>query len=117
MYKSTSRSIQHGREQDAKVRHDSPGSPRRSMRGKDVQRLQLARQRNEVLTGSVSRVEASGAFVTLGTLEGFVSRHEVTERRVGDVRTVLRPGMTVKVRILMLGQAGKGMLLTMKNCA
>src|SRR6266571_9375368 len=60
---------------------------------------------------AVSRVEASGAFVTLGTLEGFVSRHEVTERRVGDVRTVLRPGMTVKVRILVLGQAGKGMLL------
>ena len=81
MYKSTSRSIQHGRERDANVRHDSPGSPRRSMRGKDVQRLQLARQRNEVLTGSVSKVEASGAFVTLGTLEGFVSRHEVTAHR------------------------------------
>src|SRR6266571_344890 len=111
MYKSTSRSIQHGRELGAQVRHNSPGTPTRSMRAKDVQRLQLAKQRNEVLTGSVSRVETSGAFVTLGTLEGFVSRHEVTERRVGDVRTVLRPGMTVKVRILVLGQAGKGMLL------
>ena len=71
MYKSTSRFMQHERERGVEVCHDSPGSPRRSMRGKDVQRLQLARQRNEVLTGIVSRVGPSGAFVTLGTLERF----------------------------------------------
>jgi ribosomal protein S1 len=80
-----------------------------------MRRLKLAEQRGELLTGIVSRVGPSRAFITLGALEGFVSRHDVPEEKAVDLRKVLRRGMTVQVRILTLDDAGKAIALTMKH--
>ena len=68
MYKSTSRYIQHRKEQSgAKV--VSPGRKKGS-RNQDLKRIRAAQQCGEVLVGSVKSVQSYGAFIALGSVDG-----------------------------------------------
>jgi len=58
------------------------------------------------LEGTVSRLEAFGAFVSLGGVDGLVHVSEIRYERVTHPRDVLREGEKVRVRVLRI-EAGK----------
>jgi ribosomal protein S1 len=105
MYKGTSHYIQHRKEQSGTG--GISAESKKNTRNLDMKRIRAAAQRGEVLVGSVTSVQAYGAFIALGSVAGVVSRTEILERRVGDVRTLLRPGMSVRVVVLAVDTQGK----------
>ena len=113
MYKGTSHYIQHRKEQSG-ARVVSAGKMQAS-RTRDMKRIRVAAERGEVLVGSVKSVQAYGAFIALGSIDGLVPRTEILERRVGDVRTLLRPGMAVRVVVLEVDAEGKRITLSMRQ--
>lgn len=61
------------------------------------------------LDGRVERLEAFGAFVDLGGIDGLVHVSEIAHERIGHPSQALKPGDTVRVRVLKLepGKEGK----------
>ena len=114
MYKGVSHYLQHHKKQT----DPSPvGEPKRKKgyRSKDLQRIRVAHQSGEVLVGHVKSVQSHGAFIALGLIDGFVSRTEIAEHRVGDVTKRLRPGMSVRVVVIHVDGDGKGISLSMRQ--
>jgi len=62
------------------------------------------------LDGTIRRIEAFGAFVDLGGVDGLVHVSEIRHERVTDPREVLREGERVRVRVLRIeaGTAAAG---------
>ena len=100
MYKQLSRYIQYRRD----VREPRPVTLDRTTR--DLRRVRLALKRQQVLTGRVTRVEAYGVFVELGTVEGLIHIRELT--------AVLRIGQRVQVRVLRVAPNGTRIALSMR---
>ena len=72
------------------------------------------------LDGSVARLEAFGAFVDLGGVDGLVHVSEIRHERVGHPNQVLKPGDKVRVKVLRLEKDKKGrrrIALSIKACA
>jgi len=66
-------------------------------------------QVGDELEGRVERLEAFGAFVDLGGIDGLVHVSEIAHERIGHPSQALKPGDTVRVRVLKLepGKEGK----------
>jgi small subunit ribosomal protein S1 len=58
--------------------------------------------------GKVRKLEAFGAFVDLGGLDGLVHISELSHSHVGHPKQVVKEGETVKVRILKIGTGKDG---------
>ncbi len=70
--------------------------------------------------GRVARLEAFGAFVDLGGVDGLVHVSEIRHDRTGHPKEVLHEGETVKVRVLRIetGKDGRPRVaLSIKACA
>lgn len=78
---------------------------RREEQEKGKQRLATLKVGDE-LDGRVARLEAFGAFIDLGGLDGMVHVSEVSHSRVGHPKEVLRVGEGVKVKVIRM-DAGK----------
>jgi ribosomal protein S1 len=87
----------------------------RGARTKDRDRLRLAMEHGECMTGHVENVQPHGARIRLGAQKGWVSRDHITIHRVGDVRTVLKAGMAVTVRVIAIGAQGQQITLSMRT--
>ena len=70
----------------------------------------------ETLNGTVTRVMDFGAFVDLGGVEGLVPAREVAWERVEDLKSVLREGDPVTVKILRIDRDEGKLTLSRKEC-
>jgi ribosomal protein S1 len=69
-----------------------------------------------VVTGTVTRVEAFGAFVDVGGgVEGLVHVSNLSRKRVEDPNEVVKTGQQVQVMVLELKEGGKKIGLGMKQ--
>lgn len=69
------------------------------------QRLASLKPGDEI-DGAVTRLEAFGAFVDIGGVDGLVHVSEIRHERIGNPRDTLRVGDTVRVRVLRI-ETGK----------
>lgn len=67
------------------------------------------------VTGTVTRIEAFGAFVDVGGIEGLVHVSNLSRRRVEDPNDVVHTGQQVEVLVLELKEGGKKIGLGMKQ--
>jgi len=65
--------------------------------------------------GKVKRIEAFGAFVDIGGVEGLVHVSQISRQRIEKVDEVLKVGQDVDVMILELKEGGKKISLGMKQ--
>jgi small subunit ribosomal protein S1 len=72
----------------------------------ETRRRLAALKPGDELDGTVARLEAFGAFVDLGGMDGLVHVSEIQYGRVSHPRDVLRPGEKVRVRVLRI-EVGK----------
>jgi len=70
----------------------------------------------ETLNGTVARVMDFGAFVDLGGIEGLVPAREVAWERVDDLKTILKEGDPITVKILHLDREEGKLTLSRKEC-
>jgi len=70
----------------------------------------------ETLNGTVVRVMDFGAFVDLGGIEGLIPAREVAWERVDDLKTVLKEGDAVTVKIIRLDREEGKLTLSRKEC-
>src|SRR5262249_6350481 len=115
MYKQFSRYIQHQRERSISERRPSQHTqldqlihPKRNSKRSpksDLDRIRLALERQEILTGHVTRVESYGVFVKLGTVEGLIHIRRLT--------TVLRIGQSVQVCVRSVASNNTRVTLSM----
>lgn len=69
----------------------------------------------ETVTGRVTRLAAFGAFVELGPgVEGLIHISELSDRRVNDVRSVVKENEVVTVKILSIDAAAKRISLSLR---
>ena len=114
MYKGASRYIQHRKTQSGSSPVGNPKGKKGS-RNKDLKRIRVAKQRGEILVGSVKSVQSYGAFVALGSLDGLVHISEIADHRVHNINEILRPGMSVRVIVLDIDGDGKRISLSMRK--
>lgn len=67
-----------------------------------IQELQGILKVDDVLTGTVKRIESFGAFVDIGGIEGLVPISEISWARVGDISEFLVVGLQIPVKIISL---------------
>lgn len=58
--------------------------------------------------GRVRKLEAFGAFIDLGGLDGMAHISEISHSHIGHPREVLKEGQTVRVRVLKIGTGKEG---------
>ncbi|MDJ0520784.1 MAG: S1 RNA-binding domain-containing protein [Planctomycetota bacterium] len=68
----------------------------------------------QVVKGQVTRIEAYGAFVDLGGVEGLLHVSEIAHKRVEDPKDHLEEGELVEVQILKIEEGGKRISLSKK---
>ncbi len=78
----------------------------RQAREEQAQKLLASLKPGDELDGTVARLEAFGAFVDLGGVDGLVHVSEIRHERVGNPRDALTVGDKVHVKVLRL-DAGK----------
>lgn len=71
----------------------------------------------QVVSGKVVRLVASGAFVRLAEVDGFIPVSEMAEKRVQKVEDVLTVGQTVDAVITELRPEERRMILSLKRLA
>ena len=118
MYKSASRYLQH---QQAR----SGSSPLDRLIRKETNRynalnnalkhIRAAAKRGKVLVGRVKSVQPYGAFIAIGAIDGLVHISEIADHYVHNVQDILRPGMSVRVIVLHVGEQGKRIALSMRQ--
>jgi len=84
----------------------------RRMEQEEAKRRLAALKVGDELDGKVTRLEAFGAFVDLGGVDGLVHVSEIQYGRVAHPRDVLREGESVRVRVLRIetGRDGRSRL-------
>ena len=71
---------------------------------------------NSVITGTVSRIAAFGAFVRLAPgIEGLIHISELAHQRVANVNSVVQEGQQVEVKVLSLDQESQRIGLSLKG--
>lgn len=70
----------------------------------------------ETLNGTVSRVVEFGAFVDLGGVEGLVPMREIAWERVNDLKSLLKEGDSITVKILKIDRETGKISLSRKEC-
>lgn len=68
-----------------------------------------------VMSGKVTRIEAFGAFVDLGGVEGLLHVSNISHKRVEDPNDVLSKGQDVRVMLLKIEDGGRRIGLGMKQ--
>ncbi len=71
----------------------------------------------QTVSGKVVRVVASGAFVRLGDIDGFIPISEMAEKRVQKVDEVVQVGLTVEALITEIRPEERRMILSLKRLA
>ena len=85
-------------------------------RQRDQKRADItsAIEAGSVLPGQVTRVEAYGAFVDIGGVEGLLHVSEISHKRVEDPNEHLSVGDDLKVMVLKIEEGGKRIALSKK---
>jgi small subunit ribosomal protein S1 len=73
-----------------------------------ARRLLASLKPGDELEGTVTRLEAFGAFVDLGGVEGLVHVSEIRHERIGQPGDALRVGEKVRVRVLRIEPGKRG---------
>ncbi len=73
-----------------------------------------AMQVGSTVAGQVTRIEAYGAFVDIGGVEGLLHVSEIAFKRVEDPNEHLEVGQDLKVKILKIDEGGKRISLSLK---
>jgi 4-hydroxy-3-methylbut-2-enyl diphosphate reductase len=81
------------------------------------QHLGDAYRPGQTVSGKVVRTVASGAFVRLGEVDGFVPISELADKRVGKVEDVLTVGQTVEALVTEVRLEERRMILSLKRLA
>jgi 4-hydroxy-3-methylbut-2-enyl diphosphate reductase len=81
------------------------------------QHLGDAYRPGQVVSGKVVRVVASGAFVRLGEVDGFLPISELAEKRVQKVEDVVQAGQSVEALITEVRPEERRMILSLKRLA
>ena len=66
------------------------------------------------VSGRITRIEAFGAFVDLGGMEGLVHVSQISRARVNHPNDVLKQGQEVRCKIVKIEEGGKRIGLSMK---
>jgi len=72
---------------------------------------------NQVVTGKVVRVVASGAFVRLPEIDAFLPISEVAEKRVQKVEDVVTAGQTIEAIVMEIRPEERRMILSLRRLA
>jgi ribosomal protein S1 len=64
--------------------------------------------------GTVTRVEAFGAFVDLGGVEGLVHVSQISRRRIENAADAVKPGQSVEAEVVKIEEGGRRIGLSMK---
>ncbi len=81
------------------------------------QHLGDAYRPGQVVTGTVARIVASGAFIRLPEVDAFIPISEMGEKRVQKVADVLEVGQTVEAMITEIRPDERRMILSLKRLA
>jgi len=70
--------------------------------------------KGSIVTGTVSEVDAKGAVIDLGGLEGYLRASELARDRVEDARMVLKVGDEVEARFIGIDRKTRAINLSIK---
>jgi len=70
--------------------------------------------KGSVVKGTVREVDAKGATVDLGGVDGYLRASELSRDRVEDARTVLKPGEEVEAKFIGVDRKNRTILLSVK---
>jgi small subunit ribosomal protein S1 len=70
--------------------------------------------KGSIVTGTVSEVDAKGAVIDLGGLEGYLRASELSRDRVEDARMVLKVGDEVEARFIGIDRKTRAINLSIK---
>ncbi|RMD78001.1 MAG: 30S ribosomal protein S1 [Gammaproteobacteria bacterium] len=70
--------------------------------------------KGSVVRGTVKEVDAKGAVVDLGGVEGYLRASELSRDRVEDARTVLQPGDEVEAKFIGVDRKNRSIMLSVK---
>ncbi len=70
--------------------------------------------KGSVVKGTVREVDAKGATVDLGGVDGYLRASELSRDRVEDARTVLKPGDEVEAKFIGVDRKNRTILLSVK---
>jgi small subunit ribosomal protein S1 len=71
-------------------------------------------EKNSVVNGTVKSVDAKGAVVDIGGVEGYLRASEFSRDRIEDLRAVLKEGDTVQAMIINVDRKNRSINLSIK---
>jgi small subunit ribosomal protein S1 len=113
------RNYRKGEEVEAVVLSIDPERERISLGVKQLDRDPMSawlaeHPKGSIVKGVVTEVDAKGATVDLGGLEGYLRASELSRERVEDARSVLKPGEGIEARFTGLDRKSRQISLSIK---
>jgi small subunit ribosomal protein S1 len=113
------RNYRKGEEVEAVVLSIDPERERISLGVKQLDRDPMSawlaeHPKGSIVKGVVTEVDAKGATVDLGGLEGYLRASELSRERVEDARSVLKPGEEIEARFTGLDRKSRQISLSIK---
>jgi small subunit ribosomal protein S1 len=113
------RNYRKGEEVEAVVLSIDPERERISLGVKQLDRDPMSawlaeHPKGSIVRGIIGEVDAKGATVDVGGLEGYLRASELSRERVEDARTVLKPGEEIEARFTGLDRKSRQISLSIK---
>ncbi|MFU8821336.1 MAG: 30S ribosomal protein S1 [Gammaproteobacteria bacterium] len=113
------RNYRKGEEVEAIVLSIDPDRERISLGIKQMDRDPMSawlaeNPKGSIVRGVITEVDAKGATVDVGGLEGYLRASELSRERVEDARTVLKPGEEIEARFTGLDRKSRQISLSIK---
>ena len=113
------RNYRKGEEVEAVVLSIDPERERISLGVKQLDRDPMSawlaeHPKGSIVKGVVTDVDAKGAVIDVGGLEGYLRASELSRERVEDARTVLKPGEEIEARFTGLDRKSRQISLSIK---
>jgi small subunit ribosomal protein S1 len=113
------RNYRKGEEVEAIVLSIDPERERISLGVKQLDRDPMSawlaeNPKGSIVRGVIGEVDAKGATVDVGGLEGYLRASELSRERVEDARTVLKPGEEIEARFIGLDRKSRQISLSIK---
>ena len=113
------RNYRKGEEVEAVVLSIDPERERISLGVKQLDRDPMSawlaeHPKGSIVKGVVTEVDAKGAIVDVGGLEGYLRASELSRERVEDARSVLKPGEEIEARFTGLDRKSRQISLSIK---
>ncbi|HUG99734.1 MAG TPA: 30S ribosomal protein S1 [Gammaproteobacteria bacterium] len=113
------RNYRKGEEVEAVVLSIDPERERISLGVKQLDRDPMSawlaeHPKGTIVKGVVTEVDAKGAVIDVGGLEGYLRASELSRERVEDARTVLKPGEEIEARFTGLDRKSRQISLSIK---